>query len=258
MTDKLARHELDKIIEKLRSQYDEQRKLYGPNCFNLDAFNDRYLAALKNRIDLQTFVYAEVTALEELKKMVQDKIRERTIRTEKPFTKKIEKMIHEMSEKTRKYPALFPDSGLPEEFQHLCGAAQDFHDDGWLVLERLFEKDDLKTRKTHAEISSRLQKYFLHSKGGVSFEADRFFTMERQEGVDKAHIGFLREAAVLLRDALGFLEGLELKGPDEQVQFPHPAEGTGRFEAKSRLEVLGLVRSDLESLITDFRLTDLV
>jgi len=257
MPGKLTQKELERIVEKLRGQYEENQKIYGPVYFNLKGFNDRYLQALRNRIDLQTFVAAEVTALEELKKKVEKKVRERKIRTEKSFTKKIEKMIDDMAEKTRKYPAFFEESGLPEEFQRLCGGLQVFHDREWLMLGRLIEKNDLKNSREHLEISEKIEKYFVHSRGSLSYVAEQFLSTERRDGYDKAHISILREAAVLLGDALTFLNGLKFIDPAEIIDL-RPVSGVlAPFNGRTRSEILQLIRKSLTDLTADFRLTDL-
>ena len=258
MSDKLTTKEIEKIIEKLRSQYEENLKLYGPYYFNLKGFNDRYLQALKARIDLQTFIAAEVTAFQDMKKIVDDKIREHKIKTEKTFTKKVEKMIDEMSEKTRKHPALFEGSDLPEEVQRLCGGLNAFHDREWLLLERLIGKNDIKNTRAHAELSGRFQKYFIHSKGGLSYMAEKFLSTERQDGYDKAHISFLREAAILIREAMALLDGLVLNDGAEILHLPSPPADLAAFDSKPRAEVLGLVKESLSGLVADFRLTDLI
>ena len=257
MADKLTQKELEGIVEKIRGQYEENQKIYGPAWFSLKGFNDRFLQALRNRTDLQTFVFAEVTALEEIKKKVDEKVRERTIKTDKTFTKKIEKMIDAMSEKTRKYPALFGDSGLPEEFQHFCGAARDFHDREWLLVRRIIEKSELKELKRHADLSERFERFFIHSGKGISSQADAFLSAERREGFDKGRVRFLQEAARLLGDAASLLEEMRLQEPDKLLDLPGSSTETAVYDNRTISAVLDMAKSALRAIIADFRLTDL-
>ena len=66
----LSKGDVEKLIDKLQSQYAEYSKKYGSRWFNLESFKERYIMAIEHKMNLENFVLAEMDNIE----MIIDKI----------------------------------------------------------------------------------------------------------------------------------------------------------------------------------------
>ncbi len=63
---KLTPGEIKSIVDKIRKKYDEYTyKYFKPKTLK-DAFEDRYIKALRSSVDVSAFFLAEISAIEEL------------------------------------------------------------------------------------------------------------------------------------------------------------------------------------------------
>jgi hypothetical protein len=231
---RLKTKEIEAIVAKIRQRHEEGAVRFGGAGFSRKGFDDRYLQVLRDKVDLQTFVFAEVGAIEELTRRAQKAEEDARVRTELPFTKRIEAMLRGMSDKIRGYPAILSEADLPEEVNHFAGGLRAFLDEVWFPLRAVIQPDDLKSLKTYGSLTERIERFCVHSKGRLPFEVEKFTLEAGRNGEDKARMAFLREAAVILREITVFLDGM-----------PETPAGTSAREFAGRL-------------VADFRFGDFV
>lgn len=73
----LSDSEIEILISKLRNKYDTYAAQYSPRWFNKEAFEERLQVALRNKIDLEAFIVAEIAHFETLRKRFDEKKNER-------------------------------------------------------------------------------------------------------------------------------------------------------------------------------------
>lgn len=259
MKEKLSYDEITKVIAKLREEYDRLSKEMDQQLFDRPSFEKRYLEALKNKIDMQTFAFAEMTALEDKKALFEKRQREIKIRTDKVYTKKVDKMIEDMAEKTRKYPFLYEDSGISEESGRLCGALDKLYYDQWIPLDRIVEQDDLKNRSKYDILTRDYLRYIGQPGRRVPLEIDRYMTDMETNGDEKADRHFLKEAAIFLSDVIKFLQDLQdFRFPDDILSFPGSQLNPSPFNGLTRSQAWDLVGKSFSELIDDFRFSELI
>lgn len=250
MSRKLLPEELEKIIEKLKNQYGEYGKKYNEGVFNREAFVERYIEAMKKKVDLQTFAYAEMLALEDKKKNYEDKQEEIRIKTEKPFTKKVEEKMREMAEVLKKYPKAFPEYDLPDEVHYLVGALSEFYNDSWLLLSRIIDKNNQNVLKEHNLLTGIYQKFALSVGQNPSFELEKFIINSKKFGESKAYMAFLKEGAILLKNTLNFLNLLTCEEKDENNYTKDPEAN------EEKKKTVRLIIEKVGKIIEDFRFTE--
>jgi len=259
MKEKLSYDELSKVIAKLRAEYDRLSREMDSGLFDRPSFEQRYTDALKSRIDIQTFAFAEMSALEEKKKIHQQREREIRIRTDKTYTKKIDRMLEEMAERTRKYPLLYGDSGISEEASRLCGAFDLLYYENWLPLDWIIEKDDLKSRTRYAALTREFLKFIGKSGRSLPLEVDKYVMESGRNGDEKADRQFLQEAAMLLSSVISFLQDLqEFRSPDDLLEFPGSPDKPSVFNGYRRKDAWDMIGQNFSAVINDFRFSELI
>ncbi len=246
MDKKLSHEEILVIIKKLNKQYDEYSMEYGESFFSKKEFKKRYMEALKKKMDLQAFAFAEIAFLEDLKEKLGKKQEERRIKTEKPFTKKIEKYIEEIEDKWQKYPQLFSSSSISEEAQFFCGAVNQFYNELWLQMGKLIKKDLLSELKDYNALSYIIEKFIMATKNRFPYEVESYLFNLDRHGIEKANMLFLKEGADLLRKIKKFLTKITEKMVKES--------GNSEIEDKTLLKTIDYI----EQIITDFRFSNLI
>lgn len=130
------REAIDGILDDLRSRYKtlaESGKLSGSA---LQAFDDRYYAALRERTDLQRFLRAEAGALEELE------VRSRPAESPGPAEPEeeeesfIDRVARELYERIEHYPSGRLPAGASFDMEKLAGMLMQFGRDHWPAVER--------------------------------------------------------------------------------------------------------------------------
>ncbi len=102
MAEKLTEEEIEKVLKKIKSKYDEYSKLFGKKIFNYDLFKERYLAYLKTRGIMDVFLFAEIEALEERKNEIDEKIAKR--KRVREIQEDMKNRGNELLEKIASYP----------------------------------------------------------------------------------------------------------------------------------------------------------
>jgi hypothetical protein len=257
--EKLSYDELSLVITKIREEYDRLSAEMDSRLFDRPSFEKRYRDALISKIDVQTFAFAEMSALEDKKKLFEKREREIKIRTEKTYTKKIDKMLEEMAERTRKYPLLYAGSGITEEASHLCGALESLYYENWLPLERVIEKEDSKNRNKYAALSRDFLKFIGKSRTSLPLEVDRYVMEAERNGDDKADRQFLKEAAMLLSSVIALLQDLQdFRMPEDVLEFPGSPDKPSPFNGLARKEAWDIIGKKFSEVINDFRFSELI
>ncbi|MDD5065804.1 MAG: hypothetical protein PHF84_02030 [bacterium] len=257
MKEKLSYEEIKLIINKLREQYEKFAEKYGKGFFNKQAFESRYIEALKSGVGLQAFVYAEVAFFEDLKAKLKEAEERNRIKTEKPFTKKVEHYIEEMEKRWRKYTPLFTDTEISDEAQHFCGAVKDFYNEFWLTVSRIVDKNDLKAVKNYNQLTDDFHPFIFSTKKRLPYEVETYLLNLSKYDVEKANMIFLKQGVHLLKKIKRFLHHLEREA-DARGDIPVPADRKNGLEQMLQKEYITKTDQKLEELINDFRFHHLI
>ena len=241
MKNSLSLPEIDAIIDKLRVKYDEHEKKYGAFYFNKKSFEDRYLDALRKKINLQAFAYAEVTAFEEMKKRFEQRQEEYKIKKDKPFSKKIERIFEELSKRIIKYPLLFKETDLFIEGQYFCGALLHFYNSDWLNLTKMIDKSNLAILKSYNNVSTMIGNFIFSTKIHPSLEVENYLLNLHKSSENKAKILFLKQSVSVTKEIKKVLQMI--------LDF---------LKEKEQKEKVKVILENVNQIIYDFRLTDLV
>ncbi|MBU1077395.1 MAG: hypothetical protein KKH98_08895 [Spirochaetes bacterium] len=246
MSKKLTHKEIKEIIQKLSDQYEEYAVSYGKGFFDKKAFEDRYMEALKSDSNLESFAYAEVSFFEDLKKKFDRIQEEKRIRIEKPFTRKVEKYIEELEKRWLKYPELFAASELSDEAKYFCGAIQEFYHLCWLPLEKgAFGRVGAKVLLRYNSLTETMQSFILSISEKFPYEVERYGLNLSKYGVEKTHMIFLKEGALLLKEIRIFFKTIEQVHDDISEELKNS-------------EIFLKAKKMLDQIIYDFRLSSLI
>jgi hypothetical protein len=127
--------EITSTVEKIRKKYDEYiAKFFKPRALR-DAFESRYVKALRAKVDVSSFLLAEISAIEELISREEQRILAGPIR---PSAEKepsfADKVLEENLKKIVKYPELAVPSDAGEEVRRLAGVLTEISTTRWQDL----------------------------------------------------------------------------------------------------------------------------
>ncbi len=216
----LSKFEVDKLIEKLRNDYRDYSARYNPKWFNLRAYEERFLMAIENKMNLEGFVLAEIENFEKIK----EKFESRRIVKEpvKKFSEKVDSIIEENLSRIKKYPFMPLHESAGVEISHFYGAIKDFtihyYSVLWIIsteqrqkmaLDRFDGKlNDLALpRGDHPP--KRLQDHINIISRPYSKEID----------VEKDKNEYLKESAFILHDIIEYCDQLLAKR-DSSMELP--------------------------------------
>lgn len=133
-------NEIEILIAKLRNKYDKFASKYSTHWFNKDAFEERLQVALRNKIDLEAFIVAEIAHFETIRKRYEEK------KSESSFSQKVDALIEELTAKIKKYPKIEIHPKAHFEIMHMYGACNQllelYFPLLWIILDdhtRLYE-----------------------------------------------------------------------------------------------------------------------
>lgn len=253
--------EIRGLIEKLKQRYGEYGRK-NPTWFSIDAFNDRYIMAVRNSMNMEAFILAEIANFEKVKEKYEKK------KGEKPFSAQVDRIIEELTARIKKYPALMfhPKAGL--EISHFYGALSEFTLDYFSVLFLLAEDKPLKDRVIALEgalgalsaprgalPARRIEDHMLILRRRFVREID----IERDKN------DYLKESAFLLHEVVEFCDGLiEARNPawETPLRFNKLFVDDRRKKRISSLfagctgyGAILMVRDCAAAIIEDFRLS---
>jgi hypothetical protein len=253
--------EINKLIGKLRNKYKEYSQK-NSTWFNRDAFEERLIMALKNKMNLEGFILAEISNFEQIKNRYERK------KNIKSFAEQVERIIDEQLFRIKKYPGIrfHPKAGV--EISHLYGALSDFALHYFEVLFVLVSEKSLRDRVMQFE--SRLQNFAVPRGVLSSPRIEDHVAKLRRPGVEEIEIekdknDYLKESAFLLYGIAGFCEELlEMRDPE----WENPLKTNKLFiEDQRKKRVIQIfsgltgygaimkVQQQAHAIIDDFRLT---
>lgn len=112
----LTGKEIDSLILKIRNQYRENAQEYSEKWFSLSAFEERLDLALKSKMDMESFLLAEVSNLEKIKERFQEK------QKKSQFQSKLDTIAEERHQKIENYPEGEIHPRASEELSRFYGA----------------------------------------------------------------------------------------------------------------------------------------
>ncbi len=165
---KLTNKEIDQLVEKIRSLYDDYMVKFIQGRTSRDGFERRYLDALKSRIDLQRFLQVELKMVQQLiareeqeldrteaESYARDKGRSGAQKEGEGSENKgdgvsggdprgkgdfADRVIEQMQRKAEKYPPAGLDNSEVWEVDHLFGGLQKFERELWPPIDRVYRR----------------------------------------------------------------------------------------------------------------------
>jgi hypothetical protein len=259
----LSDKEIEKLVVKLRGRYNDYAGKYSRAWFNIDAFEERFAMALKNRMNLEAFILAEISNFEKTREKYEKK------KSEKPFSALVDSIIEENTARIKKYPAVYFHSKADPEMTHFYGAISDFALNFlpvlWLVVRDPGQRDGInRLESTMAPLTAPVGK--KHSKRIL----DHILVLSRpaspQSDLDteKSKNGILKEGAFILHEITDFCDMLighrdpewemPLKYDHLHIEGDHRKHIVDNFSGMTGYGAILRVRDYASSILEDFRL----
>ncbi len=138
---RLSDSEIRSAVDKIRKRYGDYMVQFLKERSALDAFEERYIQAMRARLDLALFLHVEMTVIEELLKKEQDHI---NTEQEKVLQKKnqqaqsrslVDQVLEENRRRIAKYPPRHIHDDASEEIERLYGCLNTFERELWPDVE---------------------------------------------------------------------------------------------------------------------------
>ena len=247
---KLSAEEISAVIGKIRRKYDEYCTKFFKAKRIKQQFEDRYLNALKQGVDVSNFLLAEISAIEELIRIEEEKIQAAPV-VEKPAQKKTDfadKIIAENMQKIEKYTAISIHKDANPEVKRLLGALNCLYEQHFPALHSILRKihSNAGNRDVTA-IENKLRQLGYLGNERVSASLARYYTLINQfprdyRAVEREEKDYILESAFMLHDLRDLLIMI-----NEQN---HLLESRHKEEFKTLYDYV-------DGLISDFRLKEL-
>ena len=253
--------EIDLLIEKLKHKYQEY-SAKNPTWFNYDAFRDRLLVAVRNRMNREAFILAEIANFEKVREKYEKK------KNETSFSDQVDRIIDEQTARIKKYPELrfHPRAGM--EIAHLYGALSGFALNYFSVLFAVVEDKELKDRLL--SFQDRLGVLAVPRGSLPSRRIEDHLMKLRLPNVQEIDLErdkneYLKESAFLLHDIIDFCDGMiDARNPEWEnplrmnklfLEDRRKNRVTDLFTGLTGYGAVMKVRDYAAGIIEDFRLT---
>ncbi|MBN2509911.1 MAG: hypothetical protein JXB03_06530 [Spirochaetales bacterium] len=144
---RLDRDEIEQAKEKILEEYDHLIVRYMKPVSLKNAFLDRYLGAMRVRMDMDQFLHAEMTAVKELSRREETKEEElraaKARRSERRKTKTegfADRIIEENRQRIDKYPDLEFHSDASVEVKKMAGVLKFIDDEYWPAVDDILRR----------------------------------------------------------------------------------------------------------------------
>ncbi len=247
---KLTPGEIKNVVEKIRKRYDEYVYKYFKPKILKGAFEDRYLSALRDKVDISLFLLAEISVIEELIKKEEKRISTGPVFPKKQAEKKsiADKVLEENREKIGKYEEIFIHQDAPYEVKKLLGALNELDIKYWGGLAGVL-RDTPYSMNSATMINMEAQLRYLGNiaNAGVPQRLERYLSMLKAfprdyHALDREEKEYILEVSFFLHDMMDLLS-MVASGYEEQEDFN-----------KKDLDV---IIKYINGVISDFRLKDL-
>ncbi|MGA2639495.1 MAG: hypothetical protein ABSG21_01175 [Spirochaetia bacterium] len=244
---KLTPGEITSGVEKIRRKYDEYiSKYFRPKTLRA-AFEARYVRALQDKVDISSFLLAEISAIQELISREEQRVQLGPVRPAEKKPSFADKVLEENIARIAKYRdvVFHPDAG--EEVRRLAGALSELGGERWQDL-GLALQDTMYAMSSPEMLSLDSQLRHLASPDGretpqslsrLVVELRKF--PRNYQAIDREEKDYVLEAAFFLHDLFAVLERMK------RVYTEMPADRRRAVE-DSLAHVWGI--------ISDFRLKD--
>jgi hypothetical protein len=243
--------DIDKVVQKLKNLYRKYAEQYGTKIFNLEGFEQRYKNALINKVNLNSFLHAEILAFEELKERIErpkKQQKETTFRSETSYSEIADRIIEENLKKIQKYPHIDFHPDAEEETKYLLGAVTDFYYNSWNNMVKLLKPLGIgNINNTVEKLENDFSYYVVPVHGQYSRAVDDYtLVLSRKNPKDneRAAVNFIRYGGILFNNCL--------KLANDGLTFM-----SGRREYSDLNTELQVYKNILSRFIEDFRLSDI-
>jgi hypothetical protein len=131
---KLTPGEITSSVEKIRRKYDEYVEKYFKPASLRKAFEGRYLTALRAKVDVSSFLLAEISAIQELIAREEERIRLGPVRPAEKAPSFADKVLEENRSRIAGYRDIVFHPDADEEVRRLAGALTDLERECWQDL----------------------------------------------------------------------------------------------------------------------------
>ncbi len=251
---RLKQKDIDQALEEIRLLYDEYITKYDKSSTLKTSFDERYYDALRFRMDLSVFFRNEKSALEGME--ASDR-RER----EKAFQKKQEvienrevkqdtarKVWEENMKRIEKYPDFIFHDEASFDLVKLIGAVRRYEKEHWNDLNSVFHSVGTgRQMDSRMALEIRWREFCNSGRDGVPSRLSKYSTLLSQfprvpQSIEWEERQILYDAARFLGSVRDFLKGFLA---NDRLGIPE-------------LEKVKAGTTELEEILTDFRLLDLV
>jgi hypothetical protein len=250
---RLTDAEIRAAVDKIRVRHKDYIEKYLKGRHTLDTFEDRYIEAMRARLDMAIFLHAEMTAIEDLIKAEQQRIEKEQQRAEQVKKHQTEslsfadKIIAEHRERIAKYPPIQIHAEASDELERLYGCLSTIEREIWPGVEKLMRAAYTSiVTSPRARLEERIITLSRPVDGNLSPRLSRYQILLSRIPASVREIE--KEEKSCLLDAAFFLHDLS-EVLDEMKKSPNLDGGDKEDVDK----MLGYVHN----LIDDFRLKDL-
>ena len=248
--DKLNPEEITRVVAKIRQRYDEYIfKYFKPQTVKF-AFEERYAEVLQKRMDISTFLMAEIEAVQELIRREEAKIAAgpQAEQGRESLADRVERIYQQNLEKIRKYPEIDIHPTANEEIKRLVGALNTLDNEQWPQLNAIV-RDTSYSRgsMTMANLESRLRYLGRLGTDGVPGALSRYlYHLNRFPrdfpAIDREEKEYILESAFFLHDLSEILGRIASNYPKLR---------------KDQKQGLQQIQQYVDGMIQDFRVKDL-
>lgn len=210
----LSRDEINELVGKLKERYKEYSSKHSPVWFDVNAFDQRLLAAIKGRMNMEGFILAEISNFEKIKERYEKKKKQK----ENSFSKKVDRIIEENNARIKKYPQIIFHSKNGLEISYLYGAMTFLSIELFPVMRIIIA--DSRLRNILNSLEDRLL-FLAEPRGRLHAKriTDHIMLLNRagvrEIEIEKDSNEYLKECAFLLHDIIDFCDGIVDSGRDE-------------------------------------------
>jgi hypothetical protein len=160
---KLTPGEISSSVEKIRTRYDEYiSKFFKPKSLR-EAFESRYIRALRAGVDVSSFLLAEISAIEELTQREEQRVMAGPVRAAAGRPASFaDKVLEENRKRIARYPDIRFHNDAGEDVRRLLGALSDLERDRWPSLSSAL-RDTMYSMNSSEMLSLDSQLRFLAS-----------------------------------------------------------------------------------------------
>ncbi len=217
----LSNEEIDRLIMKLRQRYKEYSEKYNPVWFNIEAFEQRYIMALENKMNLEGFILAEISNFEKVKEKYDKKVKRRN------FSEKVDNMIKENLGRILKYPKIKFHPSADLEMCHFYGAIQEFTLYIFSILWIIIKDPKIKSRVDDFEY--KLTELSIpKGKSPAKRINDHLLLLSRKDvkeiEIERDKNEYLKESAFILHQIIDFCDEL-IREKEPQWEMPLKFDG---------------------------------